>query len=353
MKRLRIAIFLAYGGESHLYWAKQIQNNSVHSVTIITLPPRHWKWRMQGSCGYFSSVINETFEESFDLFILTSMTNVNSFKGLLGRKYRDVPIHTYFHENQFAYPLSSNDPDKKTERLEHYQFIQLQSALASDRVYFNSKYNRDTFLDGVRVLIKKIPDNKNHLHRIFEKSLEIWPLHIDPFEFSDKSKLKNNSTPIFIWNHRWEYDKNPAEFFEILNEIKKVQPFQLIVCGKEVKNSTFEKAKGTFSEEIIHWGFCENRKSYLNLLSKATHSIITSNHDFFGLSAFESLLSGVKTYFPERLCYPEHFMSSEFENVFYKSREDIIKKITLEESYPFGLFKNVLHRFEKFKDIDV
>ena len=176
-------------------------------------------------------------------------------------------------------------------------------------------------------------------------------LHIDTSDFILREKSDNEL--IFIWNHRWEYDKNPQAFFDILSEIKKKESFGLIVCGKEVKNPIFENAKKYFHKEIIHWGFCESRQEYLKLLSSATHSVVTSNHDFFGLSAFECLLSGVRTYFPKRLCYPEHFNSCDYDNIFYEDECDIITKLKSHENYPNQIFTHVQNRFNNFLDLDV
>ena len=332
MKKLKVAIFLAYGGESHLFWANQIKKHSNHFIEIFTLPPRYWKWRMQGSGGYFANLINESSPNSYDLFICTSMTNVNSFKGFLNKEQREVPVYLYFHENQFSYPVSLNDPDKKTERYEHYQFNQIQSALACDGIYFNSEFNKKTFFSGAKKLISCLPDNKSFLKKLFSKKSEVWPLHIETSEF--QTWKKQSHIPIFIWNHRWEHDKNPDEFFDILREIKKERKFKIIVCGREVKNIVFEKAKIDFSNEIIHWGYCSSREKYLELLSIATHSIITSNHDFFGLSALECVLSGVKTYFPNRLCYPEHFSKNTFRKISYENKRILFEKI--DSKYPIN-----------------
>jgi len=350
MKKYRVAIFLAYGGESHLYWANQIKKKSRYDIEIFTLPPRYWKWRMQGSGGYFAELINKYPSSSYDLFICTSMTNVNSFKGYLNKEQRDVPVCLYFHENQFSYPVSLLDPDKETERYEHYQFIQIQSALASDRIFFNSEFNKKTFYAGANKLINRLPDEKEFFKKLFAKKSEVWPLHMDVSEYIFEKK--ENSAPVFIWNHRWEHDKNPEAFFEVLKEVKKSKEIKLIVCGKEVKNSTFDKAKIEFKNEIIHWGFCKSRENYLNLLSRATHSIVTSNHDFFGLSALECALSGVKTYFPNRLCYPEHFSTGLKMEIIYENKEDLINKIQGE--YPLKLVINELkNKFKIFKDIPI
>ncbi len=348
MKKLKVAIFLAYGGESHVYWANQIKKNSRHDIDIFTLPPRYWKWRMQGSGGYFAELINSYPAESYDLFICTSMTNVNSFKGFLNKDQRDVPIYLYFHENQFSYPVSSMDPDKETERYEHYQFIQIQSALVSDRIYFNSEFNKKTFFLGAKKLIHRLPDKKAFLNRLFSLDVGVWPLHVDVNEY--RFSKKENGLPIFIWNHRWEYDKNPKEFFDILRELKKSKKFQLIVCGKQTENKVFERAKIEFSDEIIHWGYCNSRENYLNLLSMATHSIVTSNHDFFGLSALECILSGIKTFFPDRLCYPEHFSKDIFEIISFENKNHLLSKMN--ECYPItDVYFQIKNKFSSFNEI--
>ena len=37
----------------------------------------------------------------------------------------------------------------------------------------------------------------------------------------DKYKIKEiNKEVIILWNHRWEYDKNPEDFFNCLKQIK-------------------------------------------------------------------------------------------------------------------------------------
>ena len=39
----------------------------------------------------------------------------------------------------------------------------------------------------------------------------------------DKYFTKNVNTPIILWNHRWEYDKDPETFFQTLEKLKTVQ----------------------------------------------------------------------------------------------------------------------------------
>ena len=47
-------------------------------------------------------------------------------------------------------------------------------------------------------------------------------------------KKKNNSEIFFVWNHRWEDDKNPKDFFRFLRLLKK---------EKTILNSLFWEKK--------------------------------------------------------------------------------------------------------------
>ena len=66
---------------------------------MLTMPPRHWKWRMHGSASYFCEELKQN-TEVYDLFLTTSYLNITEFKGLLPSRYLNTPIHLYFHENQ-------------------------------------------------------------------------------------------------------------------------------------------------------------------------------------------------------------------------------------------------------------
>ena len=45
-----------------------------------------------------------------------------------------------------------------------------------------------------------------------------------------------DSLPLILWNLRWEYDKNPASFFRVLDEVAaRDQPFRVVLAGPSVR----------------------------------------------------------------------------------------------------------------------
>ncbi|HHE70832.1 MAG TPA: DUF3524 domain-containing protein, partial [Chloroflexi bacterium] len=45
---LRVLVLVPYYGGSHRAWAEGYVRASRHEVSLVTLPARFWKWRMQG-----------------------------------------------------------------------------------------------------------------------------------------------------------------------------------------------------------------------------------------------------------------------------------------------------------------
>ena len=348
---MKICLLLPYAGESHLYWANQLKKNSQHQIDIFKMPPRYWKWRMHGSASYFAKELKNN-DKDYDILLTTSFLNILELKALLPSRLQSLPIHLYFHENQFSYPISNNDPDKGSERMEHYQFIQLMSYIYCDKVYFNSHFNKQTFIQGANNLLKKLPDYSDHLNELFNKKpTTIWPLYFDLIEYKLNNNNKSNKTT-FIWNHRWEDDKNPEGFFDFLKKEKETgSNFDLIILGKQNNNKIFKKAKNFFDREIIHYGTIQGREQYLKKVQESTISIITSFHDFFGISAIEGLLCNVKTYFPRRLVYKEHFKPKVWERISYEKPEHLHKLI--KEPYPLEEAKeSIISKYCNFLDID-
>lgn len=332
---MKIWLIEPYFSGSHKKWATDYQKKSSHEVKIFSLKGRNWKWRMHGGAITLAKqVLSE--QDSPDLILATSMLDLTTFTSLTRKKLGSVPIVYYFHENQWSYPLSHHDKDIQFQRDQHYGFIQLASALSADRVFFNSQYHLDNFLLESKKFLKSMRDCKE-LDSLFDlqKKCSPLPLGMDLGPFDSFKKKPQNKRPLILWNHRWEYDKNPKAFFDILKKIDKEKiPFDLALlgqCSGEIPLE-FKEAKNYFKERVLAYGHQDSFEDYASWLWKSDIAFNTSHHDFFGMSAVESLYCECYPIFPDRLAYPEHF---EGPVSLYQNDEEAylqLKKVLL--SYP-------------------
>ena len=296
----------------------------------MTLPGKHWKWRMHGGAVSFAQSIKQ-LERRPDLILATDMLDVASFKGQAGESVKGIPIAMYWHENQLSYPWSPTDIDTKKGRDFHYGFINWTSALSADQLFFNSAYNRDSFLKEVQVMLKAMPDQRhlNLISQVAEKSA-ILPLGIELADLTFSVREKDYPKPVILWNHRWEYDKNPETFFKSLQALKAHGiDFELIVCGEgyEKYPAIFKSVSKAFSKELIHFGYAESRLEYAKLLKRANLIPVTSHQEFFGQSLVEAMAAGCYPLLPNRLAYPEHIPIGRQPSVLYDSDDQLVEKL--------------------------
>lgn len=309
---LKITLLEPFFSGSHQQWAEGLQQHSTHQIEILSLPGRHWKWRMHGGAVSLAKKFNELKEEP-DLILVTSMLDLTTFLALTRAKSAGIPTAIYFHENQITYPWSPQDRDVKKKRDNHYGFINYASALAADKVFFNSGYHRDSFLGALPNFLKQFPDKRGHENiELIKKKSEILHLGMDlnRFDAFQESEKEKNSDPVILWNHRWEYDKRPKAFFKQLFRLKELGiSFKLVVLGEQndVNPPVFDEAREKLSDEILHWGFTEDFETYARWLWRVDILPVTSNQDFFGGSVVEAMYCNCHPVLPNRLAYPGHF----------------------------------------------
>ena len=316
---------------SHKQWALGYKHHSKHNIDIISLKGIFWKWRMHGGAVTLSKMFNEYLEvnKKPDLIIVTDMLNLPVFTSLANVK--NIPIISFFHENQITYPWSTQDRDKEKNRDHHYGFINYTTALRSDLVMFNSYYHKNIFIKELRKFLKKFPDNNDLFNvDIIEKKSVVSYLGLDLEKFDQYKKNSTNQCPIILWNHRWEYDKNPKEFFECLKKIKNENiKFKLIILGEEFQTEmdVFTKSRKYFSNEIIHMGYAKSFSEYASLINKSDILPVTTKQEFFGVSVIEAIYCGVFPILPKRLTYPELFNSDLNPDNFYQDSTDLFIKL--------------------------
>jgi glycosyltransferase involved in cell wall biosynthesis len=167
-----------------------------------------------------------------DVLLASDMVNVPAYLSLLRRELASVPVVLYFHENQLTYPIPPDTPRDYT-----YAYINYLSCLASDRILFNSRFHYDSFIDALPGLLKIFPDH-NHLDNVQEIRERSDVLHLglslsDHDAYDVDRRVEQKGPPIVLWNHRWEYDKDPASFFRLMNRLDDADArFRLILAGE-------------------------------------------------------------------------------------------------------------------------
>lgn len=310
---LRVLSLQPFYGGSHKQFNDGWASHSRFEWTTLGLPASHWKWRMRHSALHYATEISRQLNQGkhWDVIFCTDMLHVAELKGLLPSAANQIPVVLYFHENQFAYPISANQ-----KRDLHFAFTNFVSAAAADHVWFNSKFNLDSMLDGIDSQAKLWPDfvPKEPIEILKNRS-QIQPPgmetpNVDLKSFQDKREQKKlDGDPIhLVWAARWEHDKNPDGLLNALIELQNRKcDFRISVIGESYSHipAPFNEIQERFKDQIEAWGYQESRESYWEALATGDVFISTANHEFFGISAAEAMIAGLVPLLPDRLAYPE------------------------------------------------
>lgn len=307
---MRVLLLEPFFTGSHKSWAEGFRKHSANEIEILSLSGHYWKWRMHGGAVTLAKKFLDSGIQP-ELILASDMLDLNVFLSLTRKITHSIPAALYFHENQLTYPWSPADADVKYERDNHYSFINYTSALCADMVFFNSQYHYDSFFAELPVFLKAFPDNNEpgSVETIKNKSA-VLPLGMDLKKIQSlKPREIKEGRAVILWNHRWEYDKNPEQFFNALFEIKeRGVEFKLVVLGESYgKHPTiFDEAKERLKENILHFGYVDSGQEYVQWLSRCDILPVTSVQDFFGASVVEAMACDVFPLLPKRLAYPEH-----------------------------------------------
>ncbi|MBT3981531.1 MAG: DUF3524 domain-containing protein [Bacteriovoracaceae bacterium] len=330
---MNILLLEPFSTGSHKYFCESLVNYSTHEIDLLEMPGKNWKWRMHGGAVELSRQFLDSQKE-YDLILASDMCDLGLFISLGREKFsKSTKFATYFHESQFSYPWSDQDHVPRQNRDLHFSFINYTNALVSDFNIFNSKFHFDSFFKDLEAFLRKMPDFKGvgTISSIRKKSF-VLEVGIDPrFKSNPKSDTDESDVLKILWNHRWEYDKNPEDFFKVLFKIKdQGLPFELITLGYNSGRipEIFPQAKEKLADEIIQWGPVATIEEYLHWLSRADILPVTSLHDYFGISTVEAVLSGAKPILPKRMNYPYLVKKEHHSQYLYDNLEDLEQKIT-------------------------
>lgn len=337
---MNILFLNPYHSGSHAAVAEGYAAHSRHNVTLLTLPPTGgWRWRMRGSAVTFAREVR-TLPQQPDLIIASDMLDLATFRALTRDWYGPhIPAALYFHENQLTYPL----PPGRARDLS-FAWTNYTSALVADVVFFNSHFHQRTFLDALRDWLCRYHDYREleNVSAIAAKSHVLPPgidlemlnnrHHSQPgcYGSADKTRLHELS-PVILWNSRWDYDKQPALFFDALEVLEqRGVEFGLIVAGEHVDPNApeFVAAREHWTHRLLHWGYAKHKNAYADLLHHADIVVSTAAQEFFGIGVIEALFCGCIPILPRRLTYPELLPIEHHADCLYDTPDDLVEQLS-------------------------
>ncbi|MCP5029330.1 MAG: DUF3524 domain-containing protein [Actinomycetia bacterium] len=291
-----------YGG-SHRQWADGLVSASRHRIRLVTHVDLNWRWRMRGGSVTLAEGVRAAVAADGwpDILLVSGLTDVASLVGLI-RPPESTRVLTYLHENQLVYPPGSRGLDLDMA------FTNWRSVVASDEVWFNSDYHRDSFFAALPSLFDRTPDH-DHRHladTVFERS-RVMPVGVAVAGLVAADRSPTEAAPLVLWNQRWEHDKDPATALDTLIQLAADGVgFRVALAGSGAgaEATRFEQAAVELGERVVVFGALE-RADYLALLTRSDVVISTALHEFFGVAVVEAMAAGAVPVLPRRLSYPE------------------------------------------------
>ncbi len=340
-KILKIAAIETFYGGSHRVFIDGLIQHSRHKFTLFTLPDQRWRCRMKKSAAEIIQNVDNLKE--FDLIFVTSLCNVAELKALIGPTC--PPVMLYVHENQLTYPRSTHQ--KRDFQVEWIDFI---NTVTADLVIYNSDFHRNKYQRALRMFLQEIPhiklSSEYWIKRAQERSVTLYPGTDTPDNLSKKSSV--NNPPRILWNHRWEYDKQPTLFLKTLIRCMDAgYGFEIILLGKSpsTPSKKYKNLINQLSERIFHYGYVESRKDYFSLISSADIVISTAIQENFGLSIVEAIQCGCFPLLPNRLSYPELIPEEYHARVLYNTDDELFSCLTTILEKKLFLQKSLCQKF--------
>jgi glycosyltransferase involved in cell wall biosynthesis len=346
---LRIAAVEPYFGGSHRHFLCDLQRHSRHRIELFTLPPRMWKWRMRGAALHLAPRLEAAGD--FDLLFTTDFVNVPDLRALLGPRLRARPLLHYMHENQLSYPLS---PEESFDP--YFGFTNVLSCLSAEAVAFNSQFHRREFLDTLPRFLPRLPDydRRGVVESIGARS-EVLPLGLDLSELERGRPVAppTGARRRVLWNHRWEFDKEPARFFAALESlVAAAVDFEVDVVGEAFarRPEVFDTARDRLGSHIRHFGYVESRADYVSLLWEADVVVSTSRQEFFGISMAEAVWCGAWPIAPRALVYEDLYGGACCDQHLYRDDAELVRllqnALTTPHLEPSPLLRQRLQAFD-------
>jgi glycosyltransferase involved in cell wall biosynthesis len=335
-----------YGG-SHKAFLDGLQRYSRHSFETLTLDGSEWRKRMRRGAIDLATQ-SEGVDGAFDLVIATDMLDLPVFLALTRPRFDQTPVLLYFHENQFTYPRI-----RGTKFNSWFGQVNYLSALAADRVAFNSGFHRDELMGALRQLAHQ-PNNWLVAERIdtIEAKSEVLPVGVELGWIDEARHDSRLRPPAILWNHRWEFDKAPQVFVRAMQHLAEQEhAFCINVAGEPGDNPepALLELPEMLPAHLRHHGYATSREDYGRLLWESRLVVSSTRHEFFGIATVEAMYAGCLPIVPDGFTYPELIPKPLHSRCLYQSESELRDRLEQEvaagEDVPVDDLRQAAARF--------
>ena len=303
----RILFLEPFGGGSHQSLYRGWRKYSRYEIDVLELPAVHWKWRSRHASLTLAQMANQKVGSGvvYDAVVASSMLNLPEWLGLADPVFRQTPCVVYFHENQLTYPLSPGQT-----RDYHYAYSGILSVISANQCWFTSLFHKEEFEKAAITWLRRMPDYP-HLEEFedaMQRSIVLSP-GIDPPKKREHllAARQPDTEPVIGWVARWEHDKRPEIFVEVVGRLLEEFEFKLVLLGQTftTEPDCLTDLINRAGDRILHAGYVSSQAAYWSWLTRIDLVVSTAAHEFFGIGILEAIHAGARPLLPNRLAYPE------------------------------------------------
>ncbi|XP_077791945.1 tRNA-queuosine alpha-mannosyltransferase isoform X5 [Podarcis muralis] len=300
-RRMSVLLIEAFYGGSHRQLVDLLQEE-IEDCVLFTLPAKKWHWRARTAALYFMQAVPASMDYRF--MPEHKLAHIEKMHGTQGDGDACLP----FQEKNGGINISASDlsprhsepqsglhslgPEGLPNQLLTLEDLDKPTSLKSTTPCQEEDSQHATYN------LCSVSGSLDHLEK---------PLHI-------------------VWPHRWEHDKDPESFFQVLLKMKEMGlSFHVSVLGETFTDvpDIFSKAKKALGSSVLHWGYLPSKDEYFQALCMADVVISTAKHEFFGVAMIEAVHCGCYPLCPKALVYPEIFPAE----YLYSTPEQLFKRL--------------------------
>lgn len=281
---------------------------------------------MQGGAVTLARLYHQQ-ENTPDVVLASDMMDLSIFRALTRHSTSHIPHALYFHENQLTYPQNSRQGHGW-----RYGFVNYASAMSADALFFNSAFHLQAFFDALPRMLKHFYDY-NELATVdwLRQRAVVMALGLDLRQFDTyRMRASPQRSPLIVWNHRWEEDKNPALFLNTMERLAAQGfDFRVAIVGENPHHSAprFEAARVRLGERVVQFGYVTSFDAYARLLWEADYVVSTAQQEFFGGAVAEAIYCGCVPIMPQCLNYPNLIPEAAYPACLYHGDDKLLPLI--------------------------